>query len=271
MSRTPAPRPCKHCGKIKPASKFDRTASGRGFKRFCRACGPSSRKGPIPAAIKTCKGCGDEKPRAEFRAARPGVARSYCRPCELIWDAANDHGVTFERAAELRSSCCEICGTEPTNSNADIDHDHETGEVRGALCRRCNVGLGQMRDRADLLLAAVDYLTNPPGPPADVETLTQSTKGSKTLNMLAWRYGLARGQVAIMRNRQCALCGDEQPSAGQRRHHIDHDHETGEVRGVLCQRCNPGLGSFRSDPALLLQAVDYLTRAVTADAAGGAS
>lgn len=61
-------------------------------------------------------------------------------------------------------------------------------------------------------------------------------------------------QEAVQDHR-CAICRD---TRGQRRLHVDHDHATGEFRGMLCHRCNQGLGQFRDNPALLLEAITYL-------------
>jgi hypothetical protein len=53
----------------------------------------------------------------------------------------------------------------------------------------------------------------------------------------------------------CAIC--RQPSVGQRLS-IDHCHETGIVRGLLCSPCNLGLGSFRDSVERLESAIRYL-------------
>ncbi len=41
---------------------------------------------------------------------------------------------------------------------------------------------------------------------------------------------------------------------------VDHSHLTGKIRGLLCSRCNQGIGNFRENPEFLLSAVDYLKR-----------
>lgn len=51
----------------------------------------------------------------------------------------------------------------------------------------------------------------------------------------------------------CAICGSE-PDVP----HVDHDHRTGYIRGILCSRCNFGIGKFKDSVELLLSAVNYL-------------
>jgi len=59
----------------------------------------------------------------------------------------------------------------------------------------------------------------------------------------------------------CAICG--KPASGKghcSRLHVDHDHKTGAVRGMLCHRCNAGLGQFGDDSLVLEAALAYLKK-----------
>ena len=56
----------------------------------------------------------------------------------------------------------------------------------------------------------------------------------------------------------CAICREPSDSARSKRLFVDHDHQTGTPRGLLCHRCNAGLGYFRERPELFHAAVDYL-------------
>ena len=56
----------------------------------------------------------------------------------------------------------------------------------------------------------------------------------------------------------CAICKGEEPSDFKGRLSIDHDHSSGKIRGLLCMKCNSGLGMFNDDEDILLNAIKYL-------------
>lgn len=76
--------------------------------------------------------------------------------------------------------------------------------------------------------------------------------------------GLSVADVAALIARQggaCAVCGDELDRApGSRRTHLDHDHSTMRVRGVLCLNCNIAIGRLKDSPRRARLAADYLER-----------
>ena len=61
----------------------------------------------------------------------------------------------------------------------------------------------------------------------------------------------------ISQEGKCAICGRHQ-SDFKRRLAVDHDHNTGKVRGLLCQRCNYGIGYFQENTEILENVIRYL-------------
>ena len=58
---------------------------------------------------------------------------------------------------------CAICGSVPSDARSlAVDHDHDTGLVRGLLCTACNVYLGRIGDSPKVLQTAIKYLTEVP-------------------------------------------------------------------------------------------------------------
>jgi len=80
--------------------------------------------------------------------------------------------------------------------------------------------------------------------------------GSTREYHLRRRYGITGADFDAMVEVQggtCAVC-DQKPE------HVDHDHKTGKVRGILCFNCNQALGNVRDDPDVLRGLIRYLRR-----------
>lgn len=94
-------------------------------------------------------------------------------------------------------------------------------------------------------------------------------KPGSAQKILAWylkrTYGLSTEQYAAMlalQGNRCGICGSfssgVMTKGGHARWHVDHDHTTGRVRGLLCGPCNVGLGGFKDNPVALRNAAIYL-------------
>lgn len=70
------------------------------------------------------------------------------------------HGLNSEAAARFvmeHGNRCDICRTQ--EGPIYVDHCHETGRIRGTLCRKCNLGIAYFRDDPEVVSAAARYLT----------------------------------------------------------------------------------------------------------------
>jgi len=75
-------------------------------------------------------------------------------------------------------------------------------------------------------------------------------------------YGLTKEQWFGLFERQgnrCGCCGRTEP-ASKRGWHVDHDHTTGKVRGIVCHGCNMMIGAARDSVDVLASGIDYLNR-----------
>ena len=83
----------------------------------------------------------------------------------------------------------------------------------------------------------------------------------KIRNLMS-KYGLTPERFEQMVADQggvCAIC-DEPPAQGSSLY-VDHDHATGDVRGLLCRQCNAGIGMLKDDAAIVRRAADYMANA----------
>lgn len=85
-----------------------------------------------------------------------------CKDCAYSWKLTKVYGITLAQYNEMlvdQNYCCSICAEPQRDSKRlAVDHDHDTGRVRGLLCHECNLMLGKARDNPDLLRAGATYL-----------------------------------------------------------------------------------------------------------------
>lgn len=112
--------------------------------------------------VRRCSACAEEKAYPEDFTEGRGVCVT-CRHTQVYFGKKlREHDLTQEEI-EAMGTTCHICGKEcSTGRRLAVDHDHETGAVRGVLCRGCNVGLGFFGDDPELLRAAADYIQERP-------------------------------------------------------------------------------------------------------------
>lgn len=148
--------------------------------------------------VKRCSKCAEEKPHDQFYAqrARPDGLCPWCKAChsahskaryaeqhqkvverQRVYDREHAderrdkhlrrlYGITLaeylQRLAD-QGNACAVCRRAfvpgaPRNKAVCVDHDHDTGQVRGLLCHSCNRGLGLLGDNPEVVQRALAYL-----------------------------------------------------------------------------------------------------------------
>jgi len=91
----------------------------------------------------------------------------------------------------------------------------------------------------------------------------QTNERGKLNSHVKAKYGISAEEYDSLLEKQggaCAIC--REPCASGQRLSVDHDHKTGQVRGLLCRRCNAGIGQLRDSVSLVLRAASYLERSL---------
>lgn len=104
-----------------------------------------------------CRACGGEKENKEIQ---------HCEKCKRKRTSArlkSLYGITIDEYEELsahQNHICWICGGVETTKDGflHVDHDHNTGQIRGLLCAKCNQGIGCFKENIEALEKAIEYL-----------------------------------------------------------------------------------------------------------------
>ena len=150
-------RRCTKCGETKPRTEFSRDKRRPdGCQSWCKLC----------KAVYQRKYNAEHKEqtaayRRKYYAEHPEKIRggSYSRDYHLRhhYDISL---ATYNAMLKHQGGGCAICGKarDRDGKYLSVDHDHETGEIRGLLCSQCNHALGLLQESEELCLSAASYL-----------------------------------------------------------------------------------------------------------------
>jgi len=126
---------CPHCKEKKSFGQFHTDKSKRsGLSSWCKKCQSNA---------------GKNRPRKRR-------SKEHSRRLKLKYK----YDLTLEQHEQMyvdQDGCCAICNEPVEYSKTHTDHDHQTGKVRGILCRRCNYGMGFVDDK-EFVKKAKQYL-----------------------------------------------------------------------------------------------------------------
>ena len=143
---------------------------------------------------------------------------------------------------------CPICQRNLNSGHIklSIDHNHTTGKVRGVLCNRCNIALGMLKENPEIIKQAIAYLS------IDFSNniTYQSVRKRKQLVQVY-------DELVKQRSETCRICGKDS-QANKRKLAIDHNHNEGNIRDLLCSNCNLSLGLIKENKESLANMIKYL-------------
>lgn len=131
---------CNRCKEVKPIEAFPNNKNHKDGKCY------------------NCRSCENARSR-DYRKTYPEKVVETRRRTDL----KAKYGLTtedYEGILKHQEGVCAICKSRPSKRKAlAVDHNHQTGEVRGLLCDKCNRGIGHFDDDKSLLQEAIDYLS----------------------------------------------------------------------------------------------------------------
>jgi hypothetical protein len=140
LSNMPRMKKCTMCGNEYPISKFTKNSPNKdGYGSWCISC--------------------DQEYRKEYN--RKHYIEN--KKANLSRAMKKNYGITMddkENILENQNYKCPICGIELRliERKSCVDHDHDTGIIRGVICGNCNIMLGGARDNPDILFSGAKYL-----------------------------------------------------------------------------------------------------------------
>lgn len=200
---------------------------------------------------KICKHCDQTKPLDEFPKdrSRPEGVYSYCKECCRQKTAA----VAMTPPRRTPTEGMKWCGV--CKKDLAVTEFYAAKKTYDGLARRCKACSLKKHEEWRLKNKdkAAKYMREWYG----------KNKTKARDSHLKKLYKMPYGEFDKMldaQNGKCAICNREDPKSGNGRLCVDHCHDTGAVRELLCSHCNSGLGYFENNMESLESAIKYLKK-----------
>ena len=181
----------------------------------------------VPTHSKPCKHCGVDKPLTEYHSAGGKYLASWCKTCKSE-DSRSRYLAMPNRQSIRATNGFKVCVA--CDKFVPVTEFHKNPGTRDGLVSRCKSCMKDYRKR---------YRKTNPQKRLDSSRRCHWRRQGIDPNFTPDTY---RAMLASQGER-CALCGTTKPG-GRGSWHVDHNHETRKVRGLLCRRCNTNLGVY---------------------------
>lgn len=209
-----------------------------------------------PLETKTCRNCDRDLPLSNFifHASKRDLMSGECRECRSLY--AKERTDIRKEANDVLlppTKICKVCKQEKPIGEFNVHYGKR--DLHRNECRVCQ---GEM---SKIHYEEVKDEWNARRRSAEGKIKERPMRHNCHLKKT---FGITRSDYFVMFNHQggrCAICRTDKPSgSGKKTEHfaVDHDHETGKVRMLLCSFCNVGLGNFKDSPDLLRKAAEYV-------------
>ena len=133
---------------------------------------------------------------------------------------------------------CRVCKKEKKVTEFSL-HNKKNRTKKALVCKRCFADYARDYRRRN----------------------TEQVRGVERRSKMKRLYGVSLEEynaMLVAQGHRCGICGNTKPGVRIKYFSVDHCHTTGKVRGLLCERCNRGVGHFSDNTEYLRRAIKYL-------------
>lgn len=207
-------------------------------------------------ANKICSRCDENLPATTLffykqNGGKYGLS-SWCKKCKLdynkqirIENINKNRNKVFD---DSQSKICTRCNDELPRTPDYFNIEGQQNDGLSYRCKKCSKEYGRAYNKTPIM-----------------RKYYKSEKSRSIRKKCHYKrsFGISVDYLSKLLKAQgygCAICGTDTPGGRWQSFNLDHDHQTREVRGLLCLKCNRLLGLIEDDPRILKKAISYLER-----------